>query len=179
MAGIQSLYRFAVSQTREQFKQTTGVEAPPWDPNKPIKSWADPNPPDPDEEGNVRYLVLALAADKKTPAVQNGRPYLRTLTINRVEATLVNIPPKDFARDTRNVDPGSLSPMASIEVPVPCRQLNSDEELAFGFGGLVEVRRKQQEPTQGGSVTATDPEVKQLLFEVNSKLDILLAMSRQ
>jgi len=172
--GIESLYRFAVHQTREAAARATGSEPPAWDASKPGKYWADPNPPDADEEGNVRYTVLALAPDKKTPAVSpaTGRPYLRTLTISRQEAMAVNIPPKDFARDTHTVDPGALSPMALIEVPVPCRSLRDDEELFFGFGGGVQVRAKGTvpAPTQPGSSS-----VEQRLSAIESNQQTILA----
>jgi hypothetical protein len=194
MPGIESLYRFALSQTRDAFKQSTGKEAPPWDPSKPIKSWVDPDPPDADEEGNVKYTVLALAADKKTPAVgANGRPYLRTLTISRADAMVPNIPLKDFARDTQTVDPGALSPMASVDLPVPCRALQPDEELFFAFGGLVQVRKKSDLPPAPAQPVSTSPAIEARLAAIETnqqailvnqqtilaKMEILLATNNQ
>jgi len=179
MAGIQNLYVFPVYQTREQYKAATGKDAPPWNPSKPVKSWLDPTPPPmSDADGDVRYLMLALGADGKTPAVKNGAPYLRMTRVAHAEAIAVNIPPKEFY-DQRIQDPGALSPFASLEVPVPCRDLLPDEELKFGWGGLVEVRKKNEvaSPTTG-TAPATDPELKQLLLTIDSKLDILLATSR-
>ena len=183
MPGLDTLYTFPVYQTRETYKHLTGMEAPPWDPSKPIKSWEDRQAPSSDEDGYVQYQVLALGPDKKSPAVgTHGRPYLRTMRILRSDAVRVNIPPKDFSHQTNRPDPGSLSPMASVEVPVPCRDLLPDEELFVAWGGRAEVRKKTEAPppSQGGATTpATDPETKQLLLEVLSKLDILLATSRQ
>lgn len=181
MAGIETLYLFPVYQTREAYKAATGGEAPAWNSAKPIKSWFDPNPPSPDEDGNVQYLMIALGKDKRTPAVGlDGKPYLRLTRISAVEAATVNIPPKDFSPDTRIVDPGALSPTASIELPVPCRPLNPDEEFAFGFGATVQVRKKESAPPpQGDTSSPVDlAPITRLLESIESKLDVLLATSR-
>ncbi len=173
MVGIGSLYLFPVYQTREQYKQATGKDAPTWNPNAPAKSWLDPNPPAPDEDGDVRYLMLAMAADGRTPAVKDGRPYLRLTRVNFADAGAVNIPAKDF-HNSLIQDPGALSPFAALDVPVPCRELATDERLKFGFGATVQVEKVSETPAVvGGAVT--DPEVKQLLLAINSKLDVLLA----
>ncbi len=177
MAGIHNLYVFPVYQTREQFKAATGKEAPTWNPSKPIKSWFDPSPPVSDADGDVRYLMLALGADGKTPAVKNGAPYLRMTRVAHLDAIAVNIPPKEFY-DQRIQDPGALSPFASLEVPVPCRELLPDEELKFGWGGLVEVRKKNEVAPAPGAAPASDSELRQLLLTIDGKLDILLATSR-
>ena len=187
MPGIETLYIFGVYQTREAYKQATGAEAPEWNPALPIKSWRDEYPPTPDEDGNVEYLVLAIGADKKTPAVgSDGKPYLRKMRISATQAMRVNIPPKDFARDARVVDPGSLSPTASIEVPVPCKLPAADEELFFAWGGRAEVRKRVQTPVQAGGSSTDLQRVEakldanaQLLLEALAKIDVLLATSRQ
>lgn len=181
MAGIDTLYLFPVYQTREQYKAATGQNAPVWNPTKPIKSWFDPNPTNADEDGNVQYLMLALGKDKKTPAVgTDGKPYLRLTRISAIDAATVNIAPKDFSPDTRIVDPGALSPMASIEIPVPCRPLGTDEEFAFGFGATVQVRKKSTTtpPQSGGTATVDMAPVLRVLESIESKLDVLLAVSR-
>ena len=177
MAGIETLYRFPVFQTREEYKQATGKEAPPYNPSLPVKSWFDPDPPKADEYGDVYYLGLALAADGRTPAVQagSGLPFLRKFRIKAEHAGVVNIPVKKF--DGSVQDPGSFSTLAALDVPFPCRNLLPEEELRFGFGATVQVHLKSTTavPVESG---ATDPEVKALLVAINSKLDVLLATSR-
>ena len=42
-AGIEYLYLFPYSQTREQYRQLTGEEAPPFNRDKPRKYWFDPS----------------------------------------------------------------------------------------------------------------------------------------
>lgn len=180
--ALQSLYLFPVYQTREAYKAATGKEAPAWNPAKPIKSWFDPFPPSPDEDGNVQYLMIALGKDKRTPAVgPDGKPYLRLTRIPAADATAVNIAAKEFGSDTSVVDPGSLSPMASYDVPVPCRPLAADEEFVFGFGATVQVRKKiSAPPPQGGGTVAPvdlSPIVRSL-ESIESKLDVLLAVSK-
>ncbi len=185
MPSIQSLYLFPIYQTREAYKAATGKNTPTWNPAKPIKSWEDPNPPTADEDGNVQYLALALGADKVHPAVgPSGTPYLRKYSISREDATQVNIPPKDFSHQTDRPDPGSLSPMAAIEVFIPCRELSLDEELFFAWGGRVEIRSKTK-PIDPSNPSAPSPssadlsEIRQLLLEVSTKLDIVLATRQQ
>lgn len=176
MAGLDTLYLFPVYQTREQYKAATGQDAPAWTPNAPTKSWFDPNPPPADEDGFVQYLMVGLGPDGKTPGVKDGKPYLRLTRILRTFAMTVNIGQKAF--DGSVQDPGSLSQFADYEVPVPCRPLAQDEELHFGWGGLVSVRKKFEAPPAGGgtATAAPDPELKKIMLEVLSKLDILLAM---
>lgn len=175
MAGLESIYRFPVYRTREQYKAATGKEAPAWNPNKPIKSWEDPAKPPADEDGFVQYLMIGVGPDGKTPGVKDGKPYLRLTRIKREDALTVNLAPKAF--DGSAQDPGSLSAMADKEVPVPCRPLGQDEDLAFGWGGLVNVVKKfEAPPVSGGTHPSVDPELKNIMLEVLSKLDILLAM---
>lgn len=180
--ALQALYLFPVYQTREQYKAATGKDAPLWDPTKPIKSWRDPNPPAPDEDGNVQYLMLALGKDRRTPAVgADGKPYLRLTRISAEDAASVNIPQKEFGADTRVVDPGSLSVNATYEVPVPCRPLASDEEFAFGFGATVQVRKKTSAPPASGGAPAAAVDLSPVLARLDaleSKIDVLLAVSR-
>lgn len=176
MAGLGTLYLFPVYQTREQYKAATGRDAPAWNPNLPTKSWYDPNPPPADDDGFVQYLMIGLGPDNKTPGVKEGKPYLRMTRILRTFAMTVNIGPKAF--DGSIQDPGSLSKVADYEVPVPCRPLAQDEELHFGWGGLVNVRKKFEAPPSGGTTVAaaSDPKTEKLLLEILSKIDVLLAM---
>lgn len=174
MAGLGSLYLFPVYQTREQYKAATGKDAPLWNPNKPVKSWEDTNAPVPDEDGDVRYLMLALAADGRTPAVKEGRPYLRLTRVKYADAVTVNIPEKEF-HNSLIQDAGALSPFASLDVPVPCRELAPHERLKFGFGATVQVEQIDKAPPPIDGTPVVDSEVKQLLLAINSKLDVLLA----
>lgn len=166
---LSSLQRFPVYQTCPEASKA-GVPCPMYDPTQPVKSWVDATPPEADREGNVRYLTICLARDRRTPAVRDGKPFLCEFTMPVDEARRLNIPPKDFT--------GKIAePMQMYERPVPLRGLLPDEELYFGFGGLPMV--KKATPTSGsGDIILTgmgSARIEELLETLLAKIEILLA----
>ena len=161
--GLANLYLFPVYQTREEYRQKTGTEAPPYDPTKPVKSWFDPAAASNSKRKLVYDQVVALADNGAPLAGPDGNPVLEPLLIERDFAAIVNIPVKDFSGRIQE------QPIKGVEVPVPLRALGADEELFFGFGGLVNVRnRKAFESIQVGFLH----EDRLLLRAIASKLGI-------
>lgn len=165
---LSSLQRFPVYQTCDA-AVAAGVACPTYSSAKPVKSWVDLSPPQADNEGNVRYLSICLARDRKTPAARDGKPYLCEFSLPAEEAGRVNIPLKDFT--------GKWTEQARMyEYPVPMRALAADEELYFGFGGLPMARKAQAvTPAPASGSSADTARLEQLLIEVLSKIDVLLA----
>lgn len=167
---LNSHYVFPVYQTCEDFLAKTGSACPPFDATRKVKSWLDPSPPAPDEDGNVSYRMLATAKDG-TPLVQNGKPYQRTVLVPRDEAARVNIPPKDFS--------GRIQEIKTIgEWAVPMRALGADEEFCWGFGALPKICKVGASPPGSGSSGSVDlSAVMEAIAGLAAKLDLLLAVS--
>ncbi len=132
--GLENLHLFPVYQTREEYKQATGQEPPPFDPTKDFKAWFDPQAAANPKRKIVYENVIAYAANGVPLVGPDGKPMLEPLMIDRDFAGIVNIPPKG---------PGMLDPVGTgMEIPVPLRALAPEEELYLQFGGTVAVRNK-------------------------------------
>lgn len=130
--GIASLYLYPVFQTREAYKQATGMDAPPYDTNKPIKSWFDPAAMSNPKRKIIYDNVIAFADNGAPLTGPDGKPVLEPLMLDREDAARVNIPIKA---------PGLPDqPVTGLEIPVPLRPLEPNEELYFQFGGIVAVK---------------------------------------
>lgn len=165
--GIQELYLFPVYTTREAFKQATGVEAPPYDMSKPIKSWFDPEASRTPRWKLMYDRVIAFAPNGMPAVDGSGQPYTEPLILERDWAARVNIPPKSFDVKDHQGD----QPTTGQEVPVPLRALEADEELYLQFGGTVAVRNKKafaELMTSGGFLS----EDRKLLKLIAEKLGI-------
>ncbi|MCS7025598.1 MAG: hypothetical protein NZV14_12430 [Bryobacteraceae bacterium] len=132
--GISHLYLFPVYQTREAFRQATGLEPPPYDEKKPIKSWFDPRALENPRRKIIYENVIGYASNGAPLVGPDGKPVLEPLVLDREFAATVNIPPKA---------PGVPDlPHTGEEIPVPLRPLEPNEELFFQFGGSVAVKNK-------------------------------------
>jgi hypothetical protein len=134
--GISNLYLFPVYQTREAYRQATGMEPPPYDENKPVKSWFDPRAMENPRRKIVYETVIAYAANGAPLVGPDGKPVLEPLVIDREFAATVNIAPKAVG-----LKPDV--PYTGEEIPVPIRPLEPNEELYFQFGGTVAVKNKE------------------------------------
>ncbi len=132
--GISNLYLFPFFQTREAYFAHTGKEAPPYDPNKPVKSWFDPKAAE-SSSRRIVYERTVAYADNGMPLIgPDGKPFLEPMVLDRAVAANVNIAPKG---------PDLLDqPSTGLEIAVPCRPLEPGEELYLQFGGTVAVRNK-------------------------------------
>lgn len=159
--GLENLYLFPVYQTREAYQAATGMETPPYNPNKRIKSWFDPEAAT-STKRTIIYERTLVASDSGMPlAGADGKPLLDVLAISREDAAAVNIPPKG---------PGILDqPVMGTEVPVPLRELSTNEELFFQFGGSVAVRNKTAFAAIEIGFTAED---RAIIREIARKLGI-------
>lgn len=124
--ALMTIYSFPVYQSREQFEAKTGQKAEAWDPDKPIKLWADPEPSNihtDDINGDVVTYAPTYKSVGGRPALINSDGTVRfgSTTITVELAKEYNFPP-----------PGGVFPMVgeggvnktnqknqSLEVPVP------------------------------------------------------------
>jgi len=132
--GIRELYLFPYYDTRERYQAETGMEPPPFNPEKPPKYWFDPEAAHSEKRSILYERVLALSEDGHVLKGSDGRPMIEPLLLKKDEAATVNIPLKLVANE-----PGTNQPA----IPVPLRALDPDEELAFDpFAGPVVINKK-------------------------------------
>lgn len=81
--GIDALALFKIY-TRDSYRATFGVEAPPWDPGRRTKTWFDSTVDDSSSGVSVRYNVVSRDSA--------GRWSLSPLTLPADEAVTVNLP---------------------------------------------------------------------------------------
>ncbi len=163
MFPINDLYVFPLYQTRDDYFKATGEEAPPWNPNKPVKGWFDPAA----RSTNKRTFLydFTLLYDKNGMVIpdEKGTPLVDQLALLREDAGSVNILPRETM-----VDYGPGSKVAPI--PVPMRALKSEEEFVFTFGGVVAVRLKTAYKTTVNAFTTGD---RELLEKIAAKLGVV------
>jgi hypothetical protein len=163
--GISNLYLFPVYQTREAYREATGVEPPPYDQNRPVKSWFDPKAAASPKRKLIYENVIAFA-DNGVPLVgPAGEPVLEPLLIDRDEAATVNIPRKEFKENVAEL------PQKGIEIPVPLRALEPGEELYFQFGNTVAVKNIDLFSGLEEGFTRTD---RAMLRAIATKLGVTL-----
>lgn len=153
---------FPVYQTRSEYKKATGVEAPPYDENRKIKKWFDPNALV-DGLPEVIYPNNIMLTKEKTWILRNGSPVIRPLVLPAEEAATVNLPPEDPT--------GATAIQAEwIEIPCPFRDLGPDEiivvagqEMGFLSGKVLVIRNTKlfaqemaAQVEEGGKFTAAD-----------------------
>lgn len=160
--GLSNLYLFPIYDTRDAYTKATGQECPAYDPSRPPKAWFDPNALN--APANKRYIVYdrVVAYDEHgVPKVgQDGKPYLEDLVLSRQEAGTVNIAKKEAANE-----PGT----DGIEVPVPLRELEPEEELSLDFGNVVTIHNRNYfEAIQTGFTSAD----RVLLQSIAKKLNV-------
>ncbi|MGB9611835.1 MAG: hypothetical protein ACPL7M_12750 [Bryobacteraceae bacterium] len=158
--GLEHLFLFPVYPTREKYREMTGEEPPPFDPNRPAQYWRDP-----EAMKSTRRVIIydrVLATDERgyPKAGPDGKPYFEPLALPRQEAATVNIPPKKAANEQKEGLP---------DIQPPCRELEEDEELAFDFGGIVVVRNKNFASQEVVGFTVAD---RELLRAIAKKLNV-------
>jgi len=157
------LFLFPVFQTREEYKQHTGEEAPPWDPNQPVKNWFDPAARNTNKRTLLYDRVLLYDQNGMVIPDAEGKPTIDQLALMKEVAAQVNMLPSE-----RLVDYGPGSRMAPI--PCPMRELKADEELFFTFGGAVAVRLKGAYKSEVNAFTVDD---RALLQKIADKLGVV------
>jgi|GEM_PF-522497 len=106
---LRHFYAYPVYQSRDDYKQRTGKEAPEWDSKRAPKYWEHAG-----LTTSRRTVVyddaLVVHPESGEPmADENGKPYLEPLVLPTAEAQTVNIPP-----NVANVPGANVPP-----VPVP------------------------------------------------------------
>jgi hypothetical protein len=162
-ADLSTLFIFPYYQTREQFREQTGDEPPPWNPEQPPKYWRDPAALNSPRRNVVYDNVLAVNAAGRAIPDQNGRPQLETMVLTKEHAAAVNIPPK--GPGSNNV-PGAAVP----EVQVPLRELRPNEMLVLTFSGAAGVFDTTKVPETPTSFTHDD---RRLLEAIAAKLGVV------
>lgn len=132
--ALTPLFLFPTYTSREDALKSGIPESvvPPFDPNKPRKCWFDPNPPNPDDEGNVVYSGVAHTLLGSVKLGTDGKPYYTKIRLTPLQAKTMNL-----ASEQPPVPPNIG------EIPMPCRSLQSDEEFVPNmFGGTWKVAKK-------------------------------------
>jgi hypothetical protein len=162
MYPLNSLYLFPVFQSRAEYFNVTGEQAPPWNPNKPVKTWFDPEARKTTRRTIIYDSALMYHENGALVVDPSGQPVLDTLALLKEEAGQVNMLP-----DEKMVDYGWGSKVAQI--PVPLRKLNSNEELVITFGSVVAVRDKSAAIDTPVHFTTSD---RLLLQKIAQKLGV-------
>ena len=155
--GLENLYLFRRYQTRADYQQATGAEAPPFDPTKRPKYWFDPTAKDSSRRNVVYDNVLVVSEFGKPIPGPDGKPMLDLLTLPKMEAATVNIPPEGT----------NIEGTDKYEELLPLRDLEPGEELIFQFGGLVAVKNVELFDSLKEGFTAGD---RTLLESIARKL---------
>ena len=113
---ISTLDLFPVYATRAAYQQATGQQAPPFDPSRPLKGWADPAP------NGQRYLVF------DSTAAATG--YVRQITLTPAQAAQLNLPgiynyPAYVAPPTDAVEAGPSGPIGPASPDQICLQADA------------------------------------------------------
>jgi hypothetical protein len=158
--SIEELALFPRYQTRVAYEQKSpGSLAPAFNPNRRPKYWEDPNAAN-SPLRNVTYPFTIAVTDRGMPAVgPDGKPFLETLQLPKMEAATVNIPP-----DGTNIEGADV-----YEVGMPLKPLPSGHELFFQFGGLVAVKDVAAFAEQVEGFTAAD---RALIQAIAKKLGV-------
>lgn len=162
--GIHNLYLFPYYQTRDQYLNATGKEAPEFDPTRPPKFWADPSTVEtsPGRRNIVYENVIAYNERGLPIAGPDGKPMLESMALLKIDAASVNIPKKLAANE-----PGTDVP----EIPPPMRSLHPDEYLDFDFGGIVVVRNRNFDNQKPATFSIED---RELLRAIARKLGVTI-----
>jgi hypothetical protein len=144
--------RFAVPyyETRDVYKEKTGAEPPPFDPNRRIQLWEKADAVETWRNTGLTLIGPVLAVDRLTGyALKNaqGKPYTEDIALKTVEIQHVNIPP-----------PGAnvvySTPGASVEWQCPLEPLAADGSeyldwleafLGSEFPSNVGIRNKSED----------------------------------
>jgi len=163
MFPINDLYIFPTFQTRDEYFNATGEEAPEWDPSRPVKAWFDPAARNTNKRTFLYDVVLMYDKNGMVLPDEKGVPQVEQLALLREDAGRVNMLPRE-----RMLDYGPGSKVAPI--PVPMRPLTTNEELIFTFGGVVAVKRKDAYKQTVNAFTVQD---RALLEKIALKLGVV------
>jgi hypothetical protein len=122
---ISALDLFPVYATRAAYQQTTGDQAPPFNPSQPLKGWADPAP-----TGQPYFVFDSTAA---------STGYVSTLNITAAQASTLNLPgtynyPMPVTTPTDAMEWGPNSPIGPVDPTTVCIQADAQKvanEIAF------------------------------------------------
>ena len=98
MKPLNQFFSFTVYASREDYETRTGKKAEPWNPNRPLKYWADENPTNTefDEirgEEAVYRPVMSIQANGRYREGADGQPVTGSIRIPVDEAKTYNFPP--------------------------------------------------------------------------------------
>jgi hypothetical protein len=145
--------------SREDYQKATGLEPPPYSPNRPLKLWFDPEAAKSIKRTIYYDRVLAVSEIGLPIPGPDGKPFLEPLVLPKNEAATVNIPAYK----------STPSDQVLIPVPVPVRALEPEEELDFAIEGVVVRNKAWVDANWGSGYTEKD---RQLLQAIARKLNV-------
>lgn len=122
MLPLDTFYSVPTYNTQEAAR-AAGLNPPPFDKNKPVKTWV--LPADSVRGLNFSYQGMQVAEDAKTAVVQ-------TILIPRKELPVLNVPPGVALGGDERID-------YSYAYPVPLKPLPEGARLVVQWGGVVSV----------------------------------------
>ena len=137
---ISDVYKFPVYNSARDFKNKTGREAPPFDPSKPVKTWADPFALDKRFPVNVSYDVVMIDPATNTPI-------FTSLSLRRQEASEYNIPGDEAGKNE--------SIAFEKDTPIPIEQAKIRPGEVLGDDPLPGVVVVLIDPSKKDAVAAT------------------------
>lgn len=135
-----------------------GLNPPPWDSNKPIKTWILPESA---ANGATFYRYKAIV---KSP--DGARALVEEQVVGRRELPILNVPPGSALGGEDRVD-------ASYSVPVPIKPLPPDAQPIIVFGTIMIERPDAIAPSTPVSYTKADQDrlarIENLLLQATGK----------
>jgi hypothetical protein len=117
---ISALNLFPVYSTRAAYQQSTGRQAPPFDPAQPVKQWLDPAP-----TGQPYYIFDPAAV---------ATNYVSQLSLSPAQAATVNLPgpynyPPYVVAPTDAQEYGPSGPLGPVNLDLICLQSDAQQIL--------------------------------------------------
>lgn len=159
MGAEQALDLFETYPWAEDYKSKTGQEAPPFDPSKPIKNWADPSPVD-DGGGTAIYGTTIVKMNTPLDGTVTQHPVSLVLTL--ADARAVNL----MSIKDANAG-GAYAGKSFASLPVPQRPLAVGESFhvyvlgpgipaLFVVNDALNAQQTQQQQAAAGGFTVQD-----------------------
>ena len=147
----------------EAYRQEFGVEPPPFDKNRLPKCWFDSTAATLKSTKQIVYKTVGILDD--------GSPDIVPLILEAREAATVNIVPGNVEGNF-NLAPDMVKAQQAHHVPVPVRDLNSNEALTLGFGNvpvIVNIDKRMAKDEAEGRFLPSD---RALLQAIAGKLGL-------
>ena len=164
MKPLNQFFSFTAYASREDYETRTGKKAEPWNPNRPLKYWADENPTNTefDEirgEEAVYRPVMSIQSNGRYREGADGQPVTGSIRIPVEEAKTYNFPPykgifpiaNEIFQDIAITEAHIRNTQRIVQPPLNLPE-GSRVVYAPGIGAIAVVLLKGESlPTAGGA----------------------------